>query len=105
MSAYLVHRNATVQCTHQGLALPVATNLRVKVNGQQIVTLINTYTIPACPNPPNAGGRCATAKWLAGASRVKAGGAPVVLKDSKSLCAPTGVVLNVKATQTRVKGT
>ena len=103
MAEYLVHRNATVQCAHQGLALPVATNLRVKVNGQQIVTLVNTYTIPACPNPPNT--RCATAKWLAGATRVKAGGVPVVLKDSKSLCVPTGVVLNVKATQTRVKGT
>ncbi len=104
MSETIVHRNAAVQCAHQGVAQPVATNLRVKVNGQQIVTLINTYQI-SCPNPANAGGPCATAKWLAGATRVKAGGVPVVLEDSKSLCAPTGVVLNVKATQTRVKGT
>src|SRR5262249_42859037 len=103
--AYLVHRNATVQCAHQGLAQPVDTNLRVKANGQQIVTLINTYTISGCSNPTQLGGPCATAKWLAIATRVKAGGVAVVLKDSKSLCAPTGVVLNVKTTQTRVKGT
>ena len=101
MPGTLLHRGATVQCLHAGQAQPAVTNPRVKVGGQQIVIRTSIYTIAGCTsNPP-----CATAQWVTGALRVRAGGAPVLLQDSQAVCAPTGTGLNIVATQPRVKGT
>jgi hypothetical protein len=44
-----------------------------------------------------------TAQWTTAATRVTAGGAPVLLQDSVAVCAPTGTGLNVLLTQLRVK--
>ena len=107
MPGFLVHLGATVQCAHQGTAQPVATNPRVLVGSQPIVTVQDGYTVAGCtfPPPPAANGPCVTAQWLVGATRVFAGGTPVVLLDSQALCAPTGTPLLIVATQTRVTGT
>ena len=46
---------------------------------------------PACPFvPPGGNGPCVTAQWLIGATRVLAGGMPVLLQTSQAICAPTG---------------
>lgn len=105
MPGFLLHLGAQVMCAHvPGQATPVATNPRVKVSGQPIVVQTSQYAIAGCaltgtPNPP-----CATASWITAATRVKAGGVPVLLQDSQSICAPTGTPLTIVATQTRVKG-
>jgi hypothetical protein len=39
------------------------------------------------------------------ATRVRAGGVAVLLKDTQATCTPTGTGLNVLSTQQRVKGT
>lgn len=106
MPGFLLHLGAQVICAHApGQATPVVTNPRVKVSGQPIVVQTTQYAVAGCaltgtPNPP-----CATASWITAATRVRAGGVPVLLQDSQSLCAPTGTPLTVLATQTRVKGT
>lgn len=106
MPGFLLHLGAQVICAHApGQATPVVTNPRVKVSGQPIVVQTTPYAVAGCaltgtPNPP-----CATASWITAATRVRAGGVPVLLQDSQSLCAPTGTPLTVLATQTRVKGT
>src|SRR5438067_1786436 len=105
MSGFLVHQGATVLCLHGGTAQPVVVNPRVKVSDQQIVTQTSTYTIAACSLSTSSGPFCATATWTSGATRVKAGGVPVVLQDSQATCVATGTGLNITVTQTRVKGT
>ena len=107
MPGYLLHMGATVLCAHGGQAQPTVPNPRVKVGGQQIVTLPTLYTVAGCafPPPPAANGPCVTAQFLMGATRVKAGGQPVLLQDSSALCTPTGTPLNIVMTQVRVKGT
>ncbi|HEX5503424.1 MAG TPA: hypothetical protein VFW96_12435 [Thermomicrobiales bacterium] len=105
MPGFLVHLGATVLCQHAGQAQPLAPNPRVLVGGQPIVTLATPYVVAGCPFVPPAGnGPCVTAQWLVGAARVLAGGAPVVLQDSRAICAPTGTGLTVVATQVRAKG-
>lgn len=106
MPGYLLHLGATVLCAHGGQATPVKTDPRVTVGGQPISTLASTYTVAGCalPPPPAANGPCATAQFVAGATRVKASGFPVLLQDSKAVCAPTGTPLNIVVTQVRVKG-
>ena len=54
------------------------------------------------PPPPAGNGPCVTAQWITGSTRVLAGGQPLVVQSSQSLCAPTATPLMVVATQTRV---
>jgi hypothetical protein len=102
---YILHENATVLCLHAGQATPMVTDQHVKVNGQKILTQSSTYTISGCtfPPPPNGNGPCVTATWLSAATRVKASGLPVLLRDSQATCTPTGTGLNILVTQVRVK--
>ena len=104
MPGYLLHLGATIMCMHAGQALPVVTNPQVTVGGQPIVTQSSTYSIAGCsltgsPNPP-----CVTAQWVMAATRVQAGGVPVLLQDSQAVCAAPGTGLNILVTQTRVRG-
>jgi uncharacterized Zn-binding protein involved in type VI secretion len=107
MPGYLLHMGATVLCMHAGQAQPTVTNPRVKVEGQPIVNQTGPYTVAGCTLPPPiiANGPCVTAQWITAATRVKAGGMPVVLQDSQAICVISGTGLNVVLTQMRVKGT
>jgi uncharacterized Zn-binding protein involved in type VI secretion len=105
MPGTLLHLGATVRCMHPpgGEARPMVANQRVRIGGKPIVTSASMYAILGCPqNPP-----CATGRWQTetAATRVQAGGAPVLLRNSQARCLPTGTGLNIVATQSRVKGT
>jgi hypothetical protein len=102
---FLLHSGATVLCAHGGQAMPTTPSPRVKVAGQPVTTQPQPYTVAGCAFAPPAGnGPCATAQWVTGALRVRAGGQPVLLQDSVATCVPTGTPLTVAATQVRVKG-
>jgi hypothetical protein len=107
MPGYLVHEGATVLCSHAGQAEPTATEPRVKVSGQPVATQPAPYTVAGCamPPPPLGNGPCVTALWITASVRVTAGGVPIVLLDSQSICVPTGTPLQIVVTQSRVKGT
>ena len=104
MPGHVLHVGATVLCSHGGQAQPTTPNPRVTLGGQQLVVLTTPYTVAGCPLPPQAGGPCVTAQWIVGATRVIAGGTPVLLQDSQSICVPTGTPLNPTVVQVRVKG-
>jgi hypothetical protein len=93
-------------CMHGGQAQPTAPNPRVLVGGQPVTTMTAPYAVAGCAFvPPSGNGPCATAQWVTSATRVMAGGAPVLLQDSQAVCTPTGTGLVVAVTQVRVKGT
>lgn len=104
MPGFVLHVGAKVQCAHTGQATPTSANPRVFVSGQAIVTTLDTHAIVGCTLPTNAGGPCATARWVRGAIRVRSNGMPVLLQDSQAICAPTGTPLLPTAVQTRVFG-
>jgi hypothetical protein len=105
MPGPIVHLGATVLCAHAGQATPTAPFPRVIVSGQPVTTLAAPYVIAGCPFPPASGGPCVTAQWVVGATRVLAGGTPVVIQTGVAVCAPTGVPLTVVAAQPRVVAT
>ena len=105
MPGFVLHLGATVLCSHGGQALPTAPSPRVLVGGQPVTTQPSPYTVAGCAFVPPAGnGPCVSAQWVTAALRVMAGGQPVLLADSQSVCAPTGTPLSVLVTQLRVKG-
>lgn len=90
---------------HAGQAQPTAPFPRVLVSGQPVVTLVTPYVVAGCalsgsPAPP-----CVTAQWIMGATRVLAGGAPVIVQTSQAICVPSGQGLIVITTQPRVIAT
>jgi hypothetical protein len=102
---FLLHQAAVVMCAHGGPAQPVAPVPRVLVGGLPVVTQAAPYVVAGCAFVPPAGnGPCVTAQWITGATRVLAGGVPVLLTDSQAICTPTGTPLTVVQAQTRVKG-
>jgi hypothetical protein len=105
MPGPIVHLGAVVTCLHGGQAQPVAPFPRVLVSGQPIVTLAVPYVVAGCalsgtPTPP-----CVTAQWVVGATRVLAGGAPVITQSSQAICVPSGQPLLVVTAQPRVLAT
>ena len=104
MPRFLLHVGATVLCAHGGQATPTVFNLRVTVSGQPTVTLPATYAVTGCTLPSSAGGPDVTAQWVTGATRVSSNGLPLLLQDSRAICAPTGAPLLPVMTQARVQG-
>lgn len=104
MPGPIVHIGATVMCSHGGQATPSAPFARVMVGGQPVVTQPTPYLIAGCtfPPPTAANGPCVTGQWLTGSVRVLAGGMPLVLMDSQSICAPTGTPMAATVVQPRV---
>ena len=102
MPGPIVHLGATVICAHGGQATPTMPFPRVVLSGQPVATLAAPYVVAGCPFPPASGGPCVTAQWVVGATRVTAGGSPVVVQSGVAICAPTGVPLTVLVAQTRV---
>jgi hypothetical protein len=105
MPGFLLHVGATVMCMHGGQAQPTMPNPRVLVSGQPVTTMPSPYVVAGCPF--NVGGSpspCVTAQWVTAATRVLAGGMPVLLLDSQAICTPNGTGLNILVTQTRVSG-
>jgi hypothetical protein len=105
MPGFLLHSGATVICAHAGQAQATLPNPRVKVSGQPIVTQSCLYTIAGCPfTVGTTPVPCVTGQWVTAAMRVKAGGEPVLLQDSQSVCTPNGTPMNIIVTQTRARG-
>jgi hypothetical protein len=106
MPGFLLHQGATVLCAHGGQATPTSPFPRVKVGGQAVTVQPVPWSISACPFPPPPAGTgpCVLASWVVGATRVKAGGMPVLLQDSQAVCVPTGTPLNAAVVQPRVRG-
>ncbi len=107
MSAYLLDTGATVTCSHGGSASPTTPSSKVSTNHQAIVPQTSTYTVSSCPYTTPAGVSlpCVTAQFTSAATRVRAGGEPVLLKDSQATTTPNGVSLTVSNTQESVKAT
>ena len=106
MPGFLLHQGATVFCLHFGVAQPISPNPRVKVSGQPVTTQAAPYTVAGCTfNVSGAPSPCLTVQLITAATRVRAGGIPVLLQDSRALCAPNATGVNIVMTQMRVKGT
>jgi uncharacterized Zn-binding protein involved in type VI secretion len=105
MPGYLLQQGATVLCMHGGQAQPITTNFRAKAGGQQVVTQSDMFSISGCPfNISGSPSPCVTGQWITAATRVRAGGMPLILQDSQATCVPNGTGLNIVMTQMRVKG-
>ena len=105
MPGFLLHLNATVQCSHMGMATPTSPVPNVMVSGMPITTMPPQYVIAGCPFTNGVTPQpCLTASWTTAATKVFSGGVPVLLMDSQAITAPNGVPLVISSTQQKVMG-
>jgi hypothetical protein len=106
MPGFLLDASATAQCAHAGQAKPTAPNPRIRMGGQPVVTQPAPHAVTACPFTTPAGSPmpCVTAQWSTAATRVFAGGMPVLLADSQASCIPNATPVLITVTQLRVRG-
>ena len=105
MPGPILHLGATVTCSHGGQATPAAPFSRVLVSGQPVVTQSSPWLIAGCGFvPPGGNGPCVNGTFITAATRVLAGGVPVVLQDGATTCTPTGTPMLPVQAQTRVIG-
>ena len=104
MPGFLLSGTAVVTCAHGGPARAAQPFPRVLLGGAPAVTGGGPYTVSGCSLPAESGGPCVSAQWVTVATRVRLGGNPAVLADSRSVCTPTGTPLTVVLAQARVKG-
>jgi hypothetical protein len=87
MPGFLLHVNATMQCTHVAPATVAPAQPRVTVSGQFVATLSNLITVAGCPFqiPFGVGTKpqpCVKVQWTMLSTRVLVGGQPALLQAS-----------------------
>jgi hypothetical protein len=102
MPGFLLNDASVILCKHSGMAKALVADPRVRVDGQPVATQFSPYSVMGCVNPSNV--LCISAMWMTAATRVKAGGLPVLLEDSQAVCVPTATGVDVLLTQQRVRG-
>ena len=102
MPAPILHVGATVLCTQAGQATPLVPFPRVTVSAQPLVVLTTPYAVAGCALTGTTMPPCVTGQWVMGATRVLAGGTPVVTMVSQSTCIPTGTPMLPVVSQMRV---
>lgn len=109
MPDLLYHVGATAICPHSGQVMVISTNTRVKVSGQTVATMGDTFLIGGCPffvgPKPQP---CMKVQWLVPATRVFINGQAAILKTSIGICQSAEQIPQgpptVVATQPRVSG-
>ena len=106
MPGFLLNSASMVTCAHGGMAKATAVFPKVLVKGLPVIQITAPFQVAGCamPPPPAGNGPCVTGMFSVASTKVLAGGLPVLLLDSKALCAPTGTPLIVSVTQTFVTG-
>ena len=106
MPGFLIATNTTtVICGHGGkVQLTPAMPPRVRIGGQPAVASTLPNVVQACPLASSGAPPCVTTQSIVPAMRVKIGGQPALLFDSKLISPQTGTPLNAIIPQPRVKG-
>lgn len=105
MPGYAVQVGATVLCAHAGQATPTMPSTRVLLGNQPVVTMTSPWVVAGCALSSSGSPPCVSAQFMVAATRVQAGGSPVVIQSGTSTCVPTGTPLQVVVTQVRVTAT
>lgn len=113
MPGTLVHVGAQMLCPHGGQISAAPGSARVKVGGQPVATVSDTYAVAGCPfTVPTPGGPkpqpCVRATWTSPSTRIRTEGKAVLLQSSTGICQsgeqiPQGPP-QVASTQPRARG-
>lgn len=111
MPGPVLHTGTIATCPHGGMLNIIAASPRVMVSGMNAAVLTDPGMVAGCvftvPGPKPQ--PCVTTRWIAGATRVLANGAPLLINPCVALCVsgeqiPGGPPI-ISGSQTRVIAT
>lgn len=107
MSDYLTS-SSSLSCPHGGTVMITASNSRITLDGDQIITATDTFVISGCSfNISGAPSPCTQVQWLSTALRSTADSLSPLTKNSVGMCIG-GIGLQgpvtIQATQAKVGG-
>lgn len=111
MPGPVLHAGAVAICPHGGSLNIIAANPRVQVSGMPVAVVTDAAPIAGCvfTLPPGKPQPCVSTRWILGATRVTAGGQPVLINPAVGLCLSAeqipGGPPSVISSQTRVIAT
>jgi len=104
VAGFIMHKDALVICDHApGIANADSPDLRVKVSGMPVMTVLRSYTVTGCALQGTSSPPCVSAMWTQGAQHVLVGGFPAAIDSGQSLCLTSFGKLNPRVVQQRVK--
>lgn len=104
MAGFIMHKDALVACDHApGIANADSPDLRVKVSGMPVMTVLRSYTVIGCGRTGSNSPACASGMWMQGAQHVLVGGLPVAIDNGQSVCIASFGKLNPRIVQQRVQ--
>lgn len=96
MGAPVITSATTVTCGHAGNATHVATQMRVTIAGSPVAVASDQHVVAGCSLSSSSGPFCTTLTWMMPASRVTAGGMPVLIQSSTPMGVGPGIVVTGK---------
>lgn len=111
MPGPVLHAGAVASCPHGAPLTIIAANPRVTVSGMPVAVLTDQGVVAGCPFtiPGPKPQPCVTTRWIAGATRVVAGGQPVLINPPVAICQSPEQIPNgppvISGSQTRVIAT
>ncbi|MDI2131686.1 hypothetical protein [Yinghuangia seranimata] len=109
MPGFVLHQGVTITCPHGGSGTLVPSVANVTVDRKPVAVEGDTTTVAGCGfNVAGAPSPCVQVRWMLPATRLTAGGHPLLLSSSVGLCvnvggAPQGTAV-VSGYQTKVRG-
>lgn len=108
MPGPLLHVSYGGTCFHAAPVTVSPGSPRVKLSGQPLATVADSFVVTGCVWVTNANHPCVKIQWLQPSARIRSSGNPVILADSTGQClaadqAPQGTPV-VIATQVRARG-
>lgn len=111
MPGPILHSGASATCPHGGTLTIVPASPRVQVGSLPLAVLTDQGLVAGCAFTPPGGKPqpCVSTRWMVGATRVTAGGQPVLVNPAGALCLsaeqiPGGPPI-ISSSQTRVVAT
>ncbi len=88
MPGPVLHPGTVATCPHGATLSIIAANSRVLVGGMPAAVVTDQGPVAGCPFtvPPSKPQPCVTTRWISAATRVFAGGAPVLINPCVALC-------------------
>jgi uncharacterized Zn-binding protein involved in type VI secretion len=88
MPGPILHTGAGANCPHGAPLNIIAASPRVMLSGMPAAVLTDQGFVAGCPFtiPVAKPQPCVTTKWIAGATRVMAGGVPVLINPPVAIC-------------------
>ena len=96
MGTPIINSQSTIMCGHAGTTSHIPSQQRLTIGGSPVATVADQHTVAGCSLASSSASFCTVLTWSVPATRVTAGGQPVLLQTSLPVGVGPGTVVVVQ---------